>query len=316
MEPQEFAVLKERIGERHLGKRLRVQVNYAEKMFVRNDSLKNFHYENSSVFNTMVTLALKTTLSYGRGARNAISYQVREHEFIIDALPFVFDGLRILHLSDIHADGIAGEAEELCGLLRTINADLCVITGDYRFRTHSSHTKTIEVMEKILAAIDVPMGTWGILGNHDFIESVSALEKSGLPILLNETVALKRNGSRIWLAGVDDDHLYHCADLGKTLAEIPPEETIILLSHTPELYKKAALEEVDLFLCGHTHGGQICLPGGLPVITNAACDNRYCSGRWRCQNMQGYTSLGTGSSGVPVRFNCPPEVAIHTLRRG
>ncbi len=312
---QDFTALKKRIGERHLGKRLRIQVKYSEKMFVRNDSLRNFHYENISIFNTLVTLVLKTTLCYGRGAKNAICYRLREQEFILNDLPDAFDGLRILHLSDIHADGIANEAEELCRLLTTIKADLCVITGDYRFKTHSSHSKTLGVMEKILSAIDAPMGKWGILGNHDFIEFVAPLEKAGLPILLNESVSLKKNDSRIWLAGVDDDHLYHCADFGKTLGQIPPEEIVILLCHSPEMYKKAALEEVDLFLCGHTHGGQICLPGGLPVITNASCANSYCGGRWQYQNMQGYTSFGTGASGVPVRFNCPPDVAIHTLKK-
>ncbi|WP_028581602.1 metallophosphoesterase [Desulfogranum japonicum] len=315
MEAHVFADLKKRIGERHLGKRLRIQVNYADRMFVRNDSLKTFHYENSSLFNTLVTVVLKGAFCYGRGAKNALTYKVREHEFTLRNLPVAFDGLRILHLSDIHADGIASEAVELCKLLETIRADVCVITGDYRFKTHSSHRETVRIMAKILQAINVSMGTWGILGNHDFIEFVSPLEEAGLSMLLNEAVSLDQNGSRIWLAGVDDDHLFHCADLGKTLLHVPPEDTVILLSHTPELYKKAALEEVDFFLCGHTHGGQICLPGGIPVITNASCPRRFCAGRWKFQNMQGYTSFGTGSSGVPVRFNCPPEIAVHTLRR-
>lgn len=315
MEAQVFAALKERIGERHLGKRLRIQVNYSARMFVRNDSFRSFHYENSEIFNSLVTLALKMTLSYGRGAKNALNYRVWEHEFALRGLPAAFDGLRVLHLSDIHADGITDEAAELCRLLAAIQADICVITGDYRFRTHSSHQETVRIMAKILGAIKVPMGIWGILGNHDFIESVSPLEKAGLPMLLNEAVCLERDGARIWLAGVDDDHLYHCADLDKTLSKVPSEDTVILLSHTPEIYKKAALEEVDLFLCGHTHGGQICLPGGIPVMTNASCANRFCGGRWKYLNMQGYTSFGTGSSGVPVRFNCPPDVTIHTLRR-
>lgn len=314
MEAHVFAELKERIGERHLGKRLRIQMHYSARMFVRNASLKHFHYENSSIFNTLVTVALKGSCTYWRGAQNALGYRVREHDFILPGLPIAFDGLRILHLSDIHADGIAGEAQELCRLLASINADLCVITGDYRFKTHSSHRETVRIMEKILRAIDVPMGCWGILGNHDFIEVVPPLERAGLSMLLNEAVTLEKDGARIWLAGVDDDHLYHCADLGRTLAKISPGDTVILLSHTPELYKKAALEEVDLFLCGHTHGGQICLPGGVPVMTNASCANRYCSGRWKYLDMQGYTSYGTGASGVPVRFNCPPDVAIHTLR--
>jgi predicted MPP superfamily phosphohydrolase len=315
MEAHVFAALQERIGKRHLGKRLRIQVDYSAKMFIRGESLKRFHYENSNIFNTLVTLAFKATLSYARGAENALKYRVREHEFYLHDLPRAFDGLRILHLSDIHADGIDNGAEELCRLLATIKADLCVITGDYRFKTHSSYRKTMRMMKKILGAINVVMGNWGILGNHDFIETVFPLEEAGLAILLNQAVSLEKDGVRIWLAGVDDDHLYHCADLGRALRSVPPEETVILLSHTPDLYKKAALEEVDLFLCGHTHGGQICLPGGKPVITNASCPHRFCADRWEYMNMQGYTSYGTGSSGVPIRFNCQPDVAIHTLRR-
>lgn len=314
MESHVFAALKTRIGERHLGKRLRIQVNYSAKMFGRNISFRHFHYENSTMFNSLVALALKGMLCYGRGAKNALEYKVREHVFTLRDLPPAFDGLRILHLSDIHADRIGNEAMALCALLAEISADICVITGDYRFMTHSSHQETVRIMAKILDSIDVPMGKWGILGNHDFIEAVAPLEQAGLSMLLNEAVSLEKDGARIWLAGVDDDHLYHCADLGKTLLHVPPEDTVILLSHTPEIYKKAALEEVDLFLCGHTHGGQICLPGGIPIITNASCARRFCAGRWKYLKMQGYTSFGTGASGVPVRFNCPPDIALHTLR--
>ena len=90
----------------------------------------------------------------------------------------------------------------------------------------------------------------------------------------------------------------------------------MLLSHTPELYRQAAHAGFDLMLCGHTHGGQICLPGGVPVLTNADCPRRYCAGRWRHHRMHGYTSRGTGVSMVDVRLNCPPEVTLHRLRRG
>ena len=79
MEARVFAALKERIGERHLGKRLCIQGNYLARMFVRNDSFRNFHHENNKMFNALVTLALKTPLSYGRGAKNALNYG--GHEF-------------------------------------------------------------------------------------------------------------------------------------------------------------------------------------------------------------------------------------------
>lgn len=316
MEAKVFASLRERIGERHLGKRLRIQVNYSAKMFVWGNPLRNFHFENSDLFGDIVASCLKLGLCYKRGSKNSLDYQVRRHNFPLRDLPEPFDGFRIMHLSDIHADGITNRARDLCSLLKSLEADLCVITGDYRFKTHSRYQDSMQVMADILQCIDPPFGKWGVLGNHDFIEFVPPLEASGLSMLLNESTPLEKDGARIWLSGVDDDHLYHCADLGKTLQGIPPDDTVVLLSHTPELYKRAALDEIDLFLCGHTHGGQICLPGGVPLLTNASCSNRYCMGDWKYQDMSGYTSSGTGSSSVPVRFNCAPEIAIHTLRKG
>jgi len=315
MEPEIFQILKERIGERHLGKRLRLQVNYSAKMYFKGMKGKSFHPENSDLFGDVIKICLKLSLCYNRGAKNSTKYAINRHDFVIRNLPAAFDGFTIMHLSDIHADAIADRARTLCTLLQSMQADLCVITGDYRFKTHSSYQKALQVMHEILQSIQAPHGCWGILGNHDFIEFVAPLEKSGLKMLLNETVLIEKDGATIHLCGVDDDHFYHSAHLGKTLQTVPPRETIILLSHTPEIYKQAALEEIDLFLCGHTHAGQICLPGGYPLMTNADCKLKYCRGRWKQLDMQGYTSAGTGSSGVPVRYNCAPEIAIHTLKR-
>ena len=100
----------------------------------------------------------------------------------------------------------------------------------------------------------------------------------------------------------------------KAAQNIPPEALAILLSHSPEPYRLAAHTGFDLMLSGHTHGGQICLPGGVALMTNADCPRRFCRGAWRYHHMQGYTSLGSGSSVVGVRFNCPPEITLHHLR--
>ena len=75
-----------------------------------------------------------------------------------------------------------------------------------------------------------------------------------------------------------------------------------------------AVAGVDLNLAGHTHGGQICLPGGIPLMVNASCSRRYCKGPWRYHALDGYTSVGSGVSMVDVRLNCPPEITIHRLR--
>jgi uncharacterized protein len=94
----------------------------------------------------------------------------------------------------------------------------------------------------------------------------------------------------------------------------PPDEFSILLSHTPEVYQQAAHAEFDLLLSGHTHGGQICLPGRIPLSLDSVLPRRFGAGPWRYHDMQGYTSVGAGCSIVPARFNCPPEITIHYLR--
>jgi predicted MPP superfamily phosphohydrolase len=88
----------------------------------------------------------------------------------------------------------------------------------------------------------------------------------------------------------------------------------ILLSHTPEIYRQAAHAQFSVMLCGHTHGGQICLPGGYPLTLDAKCPRYLGAGPWRYHNMVGYTSRGSGTSIVKARFNCLPEITLHRLR--
>ncbi len=98
--------------------------------------------------------------------------------------------------------------------------------------------------------------------------------------------------------------------------QIPDGVISILLSHTPEIYRQAAHADFDLLLSGHTHGGQICLPGAIPITLDATLPRRMGSGPWRYRRMVGYTSVGVGSCLVAVRLNCPPEITLHRLRRG
>jgi hypothetical protein len=145
---------------------------------------------------------------------------------------------------------------------------------------------------------------------------VAPLEAMGVRCLVNEAVTLQREGARIHLAGVDDAHFYRMDNLDRALADVPWEAFTILLSHTPELWRQAAHSAVDLMLSGHTHGGQICLPGGVPVFLSAKLPRRLGRGPWRHHGLVGYTSVGCGACVVPVRFNCPPEITLHVLERG
>src|SRR5216684_1671382 len=138
----------------------------------------------------------------------------------------------------------------------------------------------------------------------------------GIRMLLNECETISRGDEAIYLAGIDDAHYYRVDNIEKAASEIPDDGLSILLSHTPEIYRQAAHAGFDLLLSGHTHGGQICLPGSIPITLDSVLPRRMGAGAWRYRNMIGYTSVGVGSCIVPVRINCPPEIALHHLRCG
>jgi len=239
---------------------------------------------------------------------------VRTLRFTFDSLPPAFCGFTILHLSDIHADGLTGLTESIAERLHDLQVDLCVLTGDYRYRLHGPCHEVYPNMEKILASVNARYGIVGVLGNHDAAEKVPELERLGVTMLVNQSLELSHGGDTIWLVGLDDPHYYGCDDLPGALRGVPEKTFKVLLVHTPELLAEAEASGVDLYLCGHTHGGQICLPFIGPLISGANCPRRYVRGAWRYKRMQGYTSAGVGVSVVPVRFFCPPEIVLIELR--
>jgi predicted MPP superfamily phosphohydrolase len=261
----------------------------------------------------LVRAALRAAGLYERGAANALRPEVRHLRFELPRLPARFDGFRILHLSDLHIDGQEAMAAIVAELASGIPADLCVLTGDYRFEVDGPTDEVCRRMRTILRAIRARYGVLAILGNHD--EADMALELAGLGVrmLIDEAVEI---GSGFWIAGVDDAHEYGCEDLSGPLAPVPADAFKLLLAHTPELYAQAAEAGVDLYLCGHTHAGQVCLPGIGPLVLNAACPRTYARGRWRHGGTQGYTSAGIGCSLLPVRYHCPPEIGVIELACG
>ena len=187
------------------------------------------------------------------------------------------------------------------------------LTGDYRAATFGNFEDALALIRRILARIERPL--YGVLGNHDTIRMVPDLEAMGIRMLLNECEPIEREAATIYLAGIDDAHFYRVDNIEKAGSRIPHDVFSILLSHTPEIYRQAAYAGFDLLLSGHTHGGQICLPGSIPLTLGSVLPRRFGAGAWTYHNMAGYTSTGVGSSIVPVRINCLPEVTLHRLRR-
>lgn len=250
----------------------------------------------------------------GRGKRNIQKTRLREFEIHDPRLPAAFDGYRVLHMSDLHLDPVENTGEHLWPVIAGIDADICVMTGDYRFRLRGDAEFAPKAIGQLVRRINMPDGVYATLGNHDTVKMVAPLAAHGVRVLGNETLSLTRGTEMIHLTGLDDVHNYYTPDARRALDHAPDGYRIVLV-HSPELAAPAAEAGIALYLTGHTHAGQVCLPGGRAIIRNLRRHRELAAGQWQLDGMAGYTSAGLGASVVPVRFNCPPEIAVITLRR-
>ena len=274
------------------------------------------HLENLPWLLWVFDFLLSVVMLKQIGKRNALETEVKEVEIELANLPEVFDGVRILFVSDIHlGEGvkeIAGIiAENTCGM----EYDYCILGGDYNFE----HEEPDEFLEKGLGSIVSSLleksRVFGVLGNHDRFKTAEVLDGFGVEMLMNDSVRIEREGASLYIAGIDDCHYYNAGDIGLACEKIEPGGCRIMVSHTPEPYHGVEEAGFDLCLCGHTHGGQVCLPGGVPLVANTTVPRRFLKGRWHYKQLQGYTSCGVGASGVAVRFFCRPEITVLTLQK-
>jgi predicted MPP superfamily phosphohydrolase len=312
LDPEILARLEQRLGRVHARQRLGIERAHEAQIF--GQGLNFFHIENWYSAHAVIRTALRLSGLYRRGLRNAERVELRHNHVRSEALPSAFDGFAILHLSDLHVDMNPGAMRRVGELVGGARYDLAVLTGDFRGKTFGPLDQTLAGLAELRSRLQGP--AYGVLGNHDSIRMVPALEEMGIRMLLNESEAITRGHERIHLAGIDDAHYFRVDNIAKAAAAVPHDEFSILLSHTPEIYRQAAHADFNLLLAGHTHGGQICLPGSIPITLDSTLPRRLGSGAWRYGAMTGYTSVGAGSSIVPVRFNCPPEITLHHLARG
>ncbi len=303
--------LERRLGRLHANQRLGIETDHEAQIF--GQGLNFFHIENWYSIHSVIRSIFKLTGLYWRGAKNAERVQVRHIDLEFKSLPEAFDKFTVLHISDLHVDMNPGAMQRLKELLPTLEYDACVLTGDYRGATFGPFEPALAGLAEVRACLKEPV--YGVLGNHDTIRMVPGLEDMGIRMLLNECETISRGGQSIFLAGIDDAHFYRVDNIEKAAGNIPPGAFSMLLSHTPEIYRQAAHAGFDLLLAGHTHGGQICLPGSIPLTLDSVLPRRLGSGLWRYQRMAGYTSVGVGSSIVAIRLNCPPEITLHHLHR-
>lgn len=257
--------------------------------------------------------ALRPTPPFRWAARRALRLELTELTFGFPDLPGRFDGYRVLHLTDLHLDNILDTAAATAERLAGIEHDLCVITGDIRDNIHTPLPALMDRLGHIVSALSARDGVLGILGNHDGAAMVPPMERLGIRMLLNESITLTRGEDALHVTGLDDVHRFH-TEAASAALEAAPDGFCIALVHSPEIADQASARH-RLYLTGHTHGGQICLPGRRPFATGLKRHHELASGLWRHGEMIGYTSRGTGACVLPFRTFCPGEVVLITLRR-
>ena len=255
---------------------------------------------------------LKLTPFFKKGFENAQNIVLNKVDLYFDDLPEDFEGYTILHMTDLHLDSLPEMDKKICEKIKGLEVDLCVLTGDYREGTTGSFKKILGPLHRIVSSIQQQDGILAVLGNHDTFSMVESFEMAGITMLVNETIDIDRGGSRISVTGLDDPYYYYTDQSLRALEESSKGFKIVLV-HAPSMFDLASDNGYSLYLTGHTHGGQICLPRGIPIIRHLRHGKKYYRDIWHYSKMTGYTGQGVGVVGIPIRFNTQSEITLFRL---
>lgn len=241
--------------------------------------------------------------------------EVTQHTVRLKNLPRVFDGLKLVHLTDIHHSKFVSlnEVLRMVELSNQQDPDVVLLTGDYI--TWSK--KFISPVGEALGNLKSRFGVYAVLGNHDVRvnadQVAQALKKAHIEVLRNASARIDLRGEGLWIAGVDE-YMYGESDIPAAMMEIPRLQPRILLAHNPEIIGEAARHQIDFVLAGHTHGGQVRIPymRSINVVTQPG--REVLEGFVSNGRTQMYISRGLGKVVVPLRILCPPEIPVFYLR--
>jgi predicted MPP superfamily phosphohydrolase len=248
--------------------------------------------------------------------------------------------LKIAVIADIHACEPwmnVKRIEHIVHIANGLGADVIALLGDY-VAGHNKITGVVPDREwaRALAGLRAPLGVYSILGNHDWwadsdaqarghgpIAARIALENAGVPVLENDSIALSKDGERFWIAGLGDQLAIRDSksgrmeigrgvdDIEKTLAPIGDKAPVVLLAHEPDIFPRVPAS-VAVTLSGHTHGGQVRIPGMAPYAPSVL-SRKYIYGHFAEEERHLIVSGGLGCSWLPVRLGMPPEILMVEL---
>jgi len=261
-------------------------------------------------------LSVGLGLSFLAGLAGALNEpRLVEHDIEVPGLPKELDGYRIAQISDIHCGAFTppDRVRRWVDRLNAAKPDLVAVTGDLI----TSGDRYTEVIAEVLGGLRGRDGVFMCMGNHDYFTDgdvfADQLSTAGLQVLRNDSTVIRRNGAVLFVAGVDDTWTGR-ADLEETLSKRPEGASVLLLAHDPNSFPEAASEGVHLTLSGHTHGGQIAVPGFSKRLTPARLITRFPAGFYRQGDSTLYVSCGAGTTGPPVRIGARAELTVLTLR--
>jgi predicted MPP superfamily phosphohydrolase len=275
---------------------------------------RSVNFRKAQVRHLVLTVAADR-ISGGRLLKRHLAQEtvVRRVEVRHPDWPAAFDGLRIAHVSDFHLGRLmpVERAVAIVGRVGELSPDLIACTGDVVDLHHDGAAAVFAAM----AACGAPLGAFLVLGNHDHLDSDRAIARlaarAGVATLRDEAVALAARGAALRVAGVNWARSIAACD--RRVRHAAPAGCDLLLSHNPKSFRAAARLGVPLTLAGHTHGGQVAVP--RRPRTNLAFSHRLNSGLYRERDSFLYVTAGLGAW-FPLRINCPPEIALLTVRRG
>ena len=239
--------------------------------------------------------------------RSLLDYRLSTVCVPLDADLISEHGCRILHLSDLHLDGVPDSGARLCAELGSLACDLCVITGDFVDPSVGDLLEVERRLNRLLASLKAPYGVFAVLGDHDPDGLVHVLRRVGVQLVKGAEARVDYRGTTLRLMGVGTQSWVRPPDAAASRG------ALLFLAHSPDSVNEALRNGADYYLCGHTHGGQVCLPNGRPIVTRSKMGYQLASGAWVYQSLRGYTSRGIGVCGLSPRLFCPPEITVHVL---
>jgi len=257
-------------------------------------------------------LASNLSVTARHALAEADTLTVETIQILLKRLPKNLDGLRLVHLSDIHHSPFTSleHISRAVEIANELKPDMFVLTGD--FVSHES--EYIVPMAQAMGQLKSEFGTFACLGNHDHRTDAAlvtnSLRAENIRVLINEGFRFSARGTSFWLSGTDD-YMVGLTDLPAALCGSFLDEMKMLLAHNPKTLYRAARAGVDLVFSGHTHGGQVRLRDEEKKILPR---RRFASGLYRRKDSQMYITRGIGTVVLPVRFGCPPEISLIELK--